>query len=186
MPDHKTVLAAKKLAGSDAKTTVKQRYSCKFHRPKTLRLLRTPKFSRKSVPKVNPLDSYAILKYPLTTESAMKKIEDNNTLVFIVDVLANKSSIKEAVKSLYDIQTAKVNTLIRYNFGSMSRHMACPFLSRIGSAIYASRTYQHRGITHVGMFTIIYIYFVVVARAGLFRVLQKFLLSSPKHVLRTS
>lgn len=27
-----------------------------------------------------------ILKYPLTTESAMKKIEDNNTLVFIVDV----------------------------------------------------------------------------------------------------
>jgi|AntAceMinimDraft_5_1070358.scaffolds.fasta_scaffold02873_6 hypothetical protein len=26
-----------------------------------------------------------ILKYPLTTESAMKKIEDNNTLVFIVD-----------------------------------------------------------------------------------------------------
>ena len=27
-----------------------------------------------------------ILKFPLTTESAMKKIEDNNTLVFIVDV----------------------------------------------------------------------------------------------------
>jgi hypothetical protein len=27
------------------------------------------------------MDSYAVLKYPLTTESAMKKIEDNNTLV---------------------------------------------------------------------------------------------------------
>lgn len=26
-----------------------------------------------------------VIKYPLTTESAMKKIEDNNTLVFIVD-----------------------------------------------------------------------------------------------------
>ena len=28
---------------------------------------------------------WQILKFPLTTESAMKKIEDNNTLVFIVD-----------------------------------------------------------------------------------------------------
>lgn len=27
------------------------------------------------------MDAYAVLKYPLTTESAMKKIEDNNTLV---------------------------------------------------------------------------------------------------------
>lgn len=46
----------------------------------------------------------------------MKKIEDNNTLVFIVDVKANKHQIKHAVKKLYDIDVAKVNTLIRYNF----------------------------------------------------------------------
>lgn len=32
-------------------------------------------------------------RYPLTTESAMKKIEDNNTLVFIVDVRSNKRQI---------------------------------------------------------------------------------------------
>ncbi len=30
---------------------------------------------------IQKMDSYAVLKYPLTTESAMKKIEDNNTLV---------------------------------------------------------------------------------------------------------
>jgi hypothetical protein len=36
------------------------------------------------------LDEYSVLKFPLTTESAMKKIEDNNTLVFIVDTRANK------------------------------------------------------------------------------------------------
>merc|ERR1719460_1704422 len=105
--------AAKALAGANAKKAVKQHSSCKFHRPKTLRLLRTPKYSRKSVPKVNPLDSYAILKYPLTTESAMKKIEDNNTLVFIVDTRANKRQITEAVRRMYEIKTAKVNTLIR-------------------------------------------------------------------------
>ncbi|EHB07069.1 60S ribosomal protein L23a [Heterocephalus glaber] len=45
-------------------------------------------------------------------ESAMKKTE-NNTLVFNVDVKANKHQIKQAVKKLYDINMAKVNTLIR-------------------------------------------------------------------------
>ena len=59
------------------------------------------------------MDHYAIVRFPLTTESAMKKIEDNNTLVFVVDRRANKPSIKLAVKTLYDIDVAKVNTLIR-------------------------------------------------------------------------
>jgi len=43
----------------------------------------------------------------------MKKIEDNNTLVFIVDVKANKRQIKQAVTNMHDIQCQKVNTLIR-------------------------------------------------------------------------
>ena len=59
------------------------------------------------------LDAYNIIKHPLTTESAMKKIEDNNTLVFITNMKANKHQIKSAVKKLYDINVAKVNTLIR-------------------------------------------------------------------------
>jgi ribosomal protein L23 len=44
----------------------------------------------------------------------MKKIEDFNTLVFIVDKRANKSHIKTAVQRLYDVQVAKVNTLVRF------------------------------------------------------------------------
>lgn len=59
------------------------------------------------------MDKYRIVKYPLTTESAMKKIEDNNTLVFVVDKRANKPQVKLAVKKLYDIDVAKVNTLVR-------------------------------------------------------------------------
>ena len=35
--------------------------------------------------------------------------------VFIVDVRSNKRQIKEAVARLYDIQTQKINTLIRYD-----------------------------------------------------------------------
>jgi large subunit ribosomal protein L23Ae len=43
----------------------------------------------------------------------MKKIEEYNTLVFIVDIKSNKRQIKDAVKKLYDVQTDKINTLIR-------------------------------------------------------------------------
>ena len=54
-----------------------------------------------------------MIKFPLTTESAMKKIEDNNTLVFVVDARADKKKIKAAVAALYDVAVAKVNTLVR-------------------------------------------------------------------------
>lgn len=53
---------------------------------------------------------------PLNTESAMKKIEEHNTLVFIVDIKSNKRQIKDAVKKLYDVNALKINTLIRYVF----------------------------------------------------------------------
>lgn len=92
----------------------KVRTNVHFYRPKTLSLRRSPKYPRRSAPRTNKLDHYAIIKHPLTTESAMKKIEDNNTLVFIVDVRANKPQIKASVKKLYDIDASKVNTLIRY------------------------------------------------------------------------
>lgn len=70
-------------------------------------------YDRKSVVSQKKFDAYQIIKYPLTTESAMKKIEDNNTLVFIVDKRANKRQITAAVTEMYkDIKAYKVNTLI--------------------------------------------------------------------------
>ncbi|XP_036600101.1 60S ribosomal protein L23a-like [Trichosurus vulpecula] len=68
---------------------------------------------KKSAPQRNKLDHYAIIKFPLITESATKKTEDNKTVVFIVDIKANKHQIKQVVKKLYDIDTAKVDVLIR-------------------------------------------------------------------------
>ena len=107
-------LKAKKavLKGVHSHKKKKIRTSPTFRRPKTLRLRRQPKYPRKSAPRRNKLDHYAIIKFPLTTESAMKKMEDN-TLVSIVDVKANKHQIKQAVKKLCDTDMAKVNTLIR-------------------------------------------------------------------------
>ncbi|KAF5181274.1 60S ribosomal protein L23A [Thalictrum thalictroides] len=109
----KAAKAVKSGASTLKKRVKKIRTSVTFHRPKTLTKARDPKYPRISAPPRNKLDHYQILKYPLTTESAMKKIEDNNTLVFIVDIRADKKKIKAAVKKMYDIQTKKVNTLIR-------------------------------------------------------------------------
>merc|ERR1719192_2821333 len=99
--------AQKKVVKGRFGTRVKKpRTSVQFSRPRTFRPVRNPKYPRKSTPKRTYLDPY-------TTESAMKKIEDNNTLVFIVDVKSNKHQIKSAVKKLYEIEVVKVNSLSR-------------------------------------------------------------------------
>merc|ERR1712179_424156 len=103
-----TKQAVKGTKGTRRRTV---RTSVQFRRPHTLRLPRNPKYPRRSVPRKSKLDAFSTVKYPLTTESAMKKIEDNNTLVFIVDRLANKYQIKASVKKLYEIDAARVNTL---------------------------------------------------------------------------
>merc|ERR1719248_562239 len=74
---------------------------------------RKPMYPRKAIAKNPLLDKFKIIKYPLTTESAMKKIEELNTLVFIVDTRASKRHIKDAIASMYDVTAQKVNTLIR-------------------------------------------------------------------------
>ncbi|KAI9024308.1 ribosomal protein L23/L15e core domain-containing protein [Phycomyces nitens] len=108
-------LAAKKAAlkGVSGQTSRKVRTSTHFHIPKTLKLARKPKFARKSIPHAPRMDQYRVIRQPLNTETAMKKIEQHNTLTFIVDVKANKAQIKDSVKRLYDVEAAKINTLIR-------------------------------------------------------------------------
>jgi len=108
-------MAIKKVIekGKKSKIVKHVRYTPRFIRPKTKILARTPKYSRKSFPRKNPLNQYTIIRYPVTSESAMQQIENNSTLVFIVDIRANKRKIKEAVEKMYQIKAAKINTLIR-------------------------------------------------------------------------
>jgi len=53
----------------------------------------------------------------------MKKIEENNTLVFIVSLKSNKRQIKQAIKQLYDVQALKINTLIRSALSHLGNRM---------------------------------------------------------------
>merc|ERR1712196_95989 len=90
MPEkgQKAAKVAKAITKGLKTTNRKVRTSIKFHLPKTLKLARQPKYTRKYRPRVNKLDRYQILKYPLTTESAMKKMYE-------------------------PIEVSKINTLIR-------------------------------------------------------------------------
>merc|ERR1712000_222191 len=109
----KALIAAKAVQqGTNTKQKKKIRTSVHFNRPKTVKLARKPRYPRKAVNRDNSLDSYQVLRAPLTTESAMKKIEDN-TLVFLVDKRANKLLVKKAIFQMYQVKVAKVNTLIR-------------------------------------------------------------------------
>merc|ERR1712243_10096 len=111
---HKALSAQRKvIKGINGTRTRKIRTSVQFRRPKTFRPPRNPKYPRQSAPTRSKMDAYNIIKHPLTTESAMKKIEDNNTLVFIVHTRCNKHQIRTSVKKLYDIDVAKVNPLNR-------------------------------------------------------------------------
>merc|ERR1712166_1462533 len=57
----------------------------------------------------NVFNPYAIIKHPLTSESAIKMCEDGlNTLVFICDRRAKKAS-----EQLYNVKVSRVNTLMR-------------------------------------------------------------------------
>ena len=69
------------------------------------------------------MDIYAIIKKPVVTESAMKKIEvgecndayhdqSENILTFFVDLRANKRQIRNAINKLYNVKCQNVNTVI--------------------------------------------------------------------------
>lgn len=114
--DVQKALLAKKNVQKGKKTMrqKKIRTSTTFRRPKTHRTPKSPLYPRRSVPRRPRLDQFAVLKHPLTTESAMKKIEDHNTLVFIVDIRAGKRKILDSVKKMYDIKAVSVRTAITY------------------------------------------------------------------------
>ncbi len=54
----------------------------------------------------------SIIRYPLSTEKAIRLMESENKLVFVVDRKAKKSEIKQALEKLYNTKIIKVNTLI--------------------------------------------------------------------------
>ena len=60
-PADKAKKAAKTLAvGTNTKKSTKVHYKTAFHRPKTLRLLRNPKYLRRSVPRLDRIGVHSL------------------------------------------------------------------------------------------------------------------------------
>lgn len=51
-----------------------------------------------------------LLNYPLGTEKAIGVIESKNTIVYIVDLRATKTSIKKDFESIFNVKVERVNT----------------------------------------------------------------------------
>lgn len=53
--------------------------------------------------------------YPLRTEKAVKLMELDNTIMFVVDRRSNKQQIKSEVEECFKVKVKSVNTLIKQN-----------------------------------------------------------------------
>jgi len=58
------------------------------------------------------MDPREVIKNPVSTEKAIRILEAENKLLFVVDKDANKPMIKEAVEALFKVKVSKVNTYI--------------------------------------------------------------------------
>ena len=52
-----------------------------------------------------------IIKAPIITEKSANLAQEQNTMTFSVDVKANKTQIKQAIESIFDVKVESVNTV---------------------------------------------------------------------------
>ena len=79
-----------------------------------------------------------ILKYPLTNEKAVRLMEKENKLLFVVDMKARRNEIKKAAEDFFEIKIDKVNTYItskgekRAYIKLNEKHPAIDIMTRLG------------------------------------------------------
>ena len=70
------------------------------------------------------MDAYQIIKHPISTEKAVRLMESENKLIFIVDKKATKTDIQVALEEIFKIKAEKINTLI--NKGEKKAYIKLP------------------------------------------------------------
>lgn len=53
-----------------------------------------------------------VLKYPLVTEKAVRLMNSENKILFVVDMKSNKENIKNAVEKNFDVRVDDVSTFL--------------------------------------------------------------------------
>ncbi len=57
-------------------------------------------------------DPYTIIKHPIATEKAVRLMEAENKLIFMVELKTTKQEIKQALEQIFKAKVLKVNTTI--------------------------------------------------------------------------
>jgi large subunit ribosomal protein L23 len=61
------------------------------------------------------MDSYNIIKYPLSTEKSIRLMEAENKLIFVVNKKATKKDIKKAIEDMFKVEVNSVSTFVNVN-----------------------------------------------------------------------
>ena len=70
---------------------------------------------------------------PVSTEKAVMMMEKANTIVFEVERQRRKQELKKEIETLFDVQVANINTLIRHNKKYAYRERHFPFKAEVDS-----------------------------------------------------
>ena len=109
----KAQAAAAQLQNGEKKQIRKVRHFRKFTKPTQPSFPKNPLYQHKAVePVAVKRNEYKIIQGPVRSDKADRKAEEDNTLVFWVDIKASKPQIAAACKRLFGKQPVSVNTLI--------------------------------------------------------------------------
>lgn len=53
-----------------------------------------------------------VIKNPLSTEKAIRLMESENKLLFVIDMKSTKQQVKKAIEQLFNVKVDKVNTFV--------------------------------------------------------------------------
>ncbi|KAK8883982.1 60S ribosomal protein L23A [Tritrichomonas musculus] len=105
--------AAANTVKGQKKTVRKLRYFQRFHKPTTVSTPKAPIYEHKAVQPVSvKRNDYKIIRGQVSSDKVSRKIEDENTLVFWVDLRATKPEIAAAVNRLYKVKPLKISTVV--------------------------------------------------------------------------
>ena len=106
--------AAAVAVAKGQKTQIKKvRYFKKFGKIAGIQTPKKPAYEHQAVKPVSvKRNDYKIIKGPVTSDKASAKIDNENTLVFWVDLKATKTEIAGAINRLYNVKPVKISTMI--------------------------------------------------------------------------
>jgi large subunit ribosomal protein L23Ae len=105
--------AAAAVAQGKKKVVKKIRHFVKPVKPKAGPKQAKPRYEHFAVrPVSEKRNEFKIIRGPVTSDKASRKLEDENTMVFWVDIRATKKEISKSINKLYHVAPINISTLI--------------------------------------------------------------------------